>query len=94
MGVLYCSNTLGAALGAALTGMVVLYYMGLAATVDLAAVLNITVAALALITLRRVCRFAWWLSFLLGFLSLSEEILWVRVIGFRHEGAPFAVRSP
>jgi predicted membrane-bound spermidine synthase len=36
----------------------------------------------------RVFRFAWWLSFLIGFLSLSEEILWVRVIGFRHEGAP------
>lgn len=32
--------------------------------------------------------FAWWLSFLIGFLSLSEEILWVRVIGFRYEGAP------
>jgi predicted membrane-bound spermidine synthase len=53
VGVLYCSNTLGAALGAALTGWVVLYYMGLAATVDLAAVLNITVAALAFVTLRR-----------------------------------------
>jgi spermidine synthase len=37
-----------------------------------------------------VFSFAWCLSFLIGFLSLSEEILWVRVIGFRHEGAPFA----
>lgn len=53
VGVLYCSNTLGAALGAALTGLVVLYYMGLSATVDLAAVLNIAVAALAWVTLRR-----------------------------------------
>jgi spermidine synthase len=32
--------------------------------------------------------FAWWLSFLIGFLSLSEEILWVRVIGFRYESVP------
>ena len=53
VGVLYCSNTLGAALGAALTGLVVLYYMGLAATVDLAAFLNIAVAALAWVTVRR-----------------------------------------
>ncbi len=53
VGVLYCSNTLGAALGAALTGLVVLYYMGLAATVDLAAFLNIAVAALAWVSLRR-----------------------------------------
>jgi predicted membrane-bound spermidine synthase len=53
VGVLYCSNTLGAALGAALTGLVALYYMGLTATVDLAAVLNIAVAALAWVTLRR-----------------------------------------
>jgi len=25
--------------------------------------------------------FPWWLSFAIGFLSLSEEILWVRVMG-------------
>lgn len=53
VGVLYCSNTLGAALGAALTGLVILYYIGLAATVDLAAILNIAVAALAWVTWRR-----------------------------------------
>ncbi len=35
-----------------------------------------------------VLSFAWWLSFLIGFLSLSEEILWVRVIGFRYESLP------
>ncbi|MFI4890569.1 MAG: spermidine synthase [Steroidobacterales bacterium] len=32
--------------------------------------------------------FAWCLSFLIGLLSLSEEILWVRVIGFRYESLP------
>jgi predicted membrane-bound spermidine synthase len=53
VGALYCSNTLGAALGAALTGLVVLYYLGLRATIDLAAVLNIIVASLAWVTLRR-----------------------------------------
>lgn len=53
VGILYCSNTLGAALGAALTGLVILYYIGLAATVDVAAILNIAVAALAWVTLRR-----------------------------------------
>jgi predicted membrane-bound spermidine synthase len=53
VGVLYGSNTLGAALGAALTGLVALYYIGLVATICLAACLNIAVAALAWVTLRR-----------------------------------------
>jgi len=35
-----------------------------------------------------VLSFAWWLSLLIGFLSLSEEILWVRVIGFGYETLP------
>jgi spermidine synthase len=35
-----------------------------------------------------VFSFPWWLSFAIGFLSLSEEILWVRVIGFRYETLP------
>ena len=30
--------------------------------------------------------FAWWLSLTIGFLSLSEEILWVRVVGFAYQG--------
>ena len=30
--------------------------------------------------------FAWWLSLSVGFLSLSEEILWVRVVGFAYQG--------
>jgi len=33
--------------------------------------------------------FPWWLSLLIGFLSLSEEILWVRVLGFAYGTAPF-----
>ncbi len=32
--------------------------------------------------------FAWWLSLLVGFLSLSEEILWVRVVGFGYKTLP------
>jgi len=35
-----------------------------------------------------VFSFPWWLSFVIGFLSLSEEILWVRVIGFKYESLP------
>ena len=30
----------------------------------------------------------WLLSFIVGFLSLSEEILWVRIVGFTYEGLP------
>jgi predicted membrane-bound spermidine synthase len=30
--------------------------------------------------------FAWWLSLTVGFLSLSEEIVWVRVLGFAYQG--------
>jgi hypothetical protein len=30
--------------------------------------------------------FAWWLSLTIGFLSLSEEIVWVRVLGFAYQG--------
>jgi len=35
-----------------------------------------------------VFSFPWWLSFLIGFLSLSEEILWVRVAGFTYQTLP------
>jgi predicted MFS family arabinose efflux permease len=45
IGLLYFANTLGAALGAALTGMLVLYYFGLSATIYFAATLNILVSA-------------------------------------------------
>ena len=34
--------------------------------------------------------FPWWLSLAIGFLSLSEEILWVRVAGFAFQTLPFA----
>ena len=34
--------------------------------------------------------FPWWLSLSIGFLSLSEEILWVRVVGFAFRTLPFA----
>jgi predicted membrane-bound spermidine synthase len=44
VGTLYCANTLGAALGAALTGFVVLYYCGLMSTIYIAAALNVVVS--------------------------------------------------
>lgn len=34
--------------------------------------------------------FPWWLSLSVGFLSLSQEILWVRVVSFSYQGAPIA----
>ena len=34
--------------------------------------------------------FAWWLSLGVGFLSLSQEILWVRLVAFAFEGPPEA----
>jgi predicted membrane-bound spermidine synthase len=45
IGLLYFANTLGAALGAAATGMLVLFYLGLSATIYLAAALNLCVSA-------------------------------------------------
>jgi predicted MFS family arabinose efflux permease len=53
IGLLYFANTLGAALGAALSGMLVLYYFGLAATIYLAAALNACVSAAVWFGLRR-----------------------------------------
>ncbi|WP_371324386.1 hypothetical protein VX159_02355 [Dechloromonas sp. ZY10] len=35
-------------------------------------------------------RLAWFLSFCAGFISLSEEILWVRIVGFIFESTPRA----
>ena len=32
--------------------------------------------------------FPWWLSFIIGFLSLSVEIVWVRIIGFGYRTLP------
>jgi predicted membrane-bound spermidine synthase len=52
VGVLYFSNTLGAALGALLTGFLILYYWGLTATIWTAAGLNIAVSALVWFTMR------------------------------------------
>lgn len=34
--------------------------------------------------------FAWWLSLCVGFLSLSQEILWVRLVSFAFQGIPHA----
>jgi predicted membrane-bound spermidine synthase len=45
IGLLYFVNTLGAALGAGLTGFLALYYLGITYTIYVAAVLNITVSA-------------------------------------------------
>jgi predicted MFS family arabinose efflux permease len=53
IGLLYFANTLGAALGAALSGMLVLYYLGLTATIYLAAALNVCVSAMVWFGLRK-----------------------------------------
>ena len=45
IGLLYFVNTLGAAFGAGVTGMLTLHYLGLAATIYLAAALNVFVSA-------------------------------------------------
>lgn len=45
IGLLYFVNTLGAALGAAATGFFVFHYLGIAATIALAATLNFAVSA-------------------------------------------------
>jgi spermidine synthase len=37
---------------------------------------------------RAMFSFAWWLALLIGFLSLSEEILWFRVAGFAYRTLP------
>jgi spermidine synthase len=37
---------------------------------------------------RAMFSFAWWLALLIGFLSLSEEILWVRIAGFAYRTLP------
>lgn len=52
VGVLYFSNTLGAALGAFLTGFLLLYYCGLTETIWIAACLNIGVSVLVWVTMR------------------------------------------
>jgi predicted membrane-bound spermidine synthase len=53
VGTLYCANTLGAALGAALTGFFVLYYVGLKSTIYIAATLNVCVSMGVWLALRR-----------------------------------------
>ena len=52
VGVLYFSNTLGASLGAFLTGFLILYYCGLTETICIGAGLNVAVSALVWLTMR------------------------------------------
>jgi len=53
IGGLYFANTLGAAAGAAVTGMITFNYLGLHATIWVAAAMNAVVAVLSLLTLER-----------------------------------------
>jgi predicted membrane-bound spermidine synthase len=53
IGALYFANTMGAALGASLTGFVALYYLGLSSTIYIAASLNAVVGATAWVCLRK-----------------------------------------
>jgi predicted membrane-bound spermidine synthase len=52
VGMLYFANTLGAALGAAATGFLALYYLGLGDTIYVAAGLNVAVSAAVWFALR------------------------------------------
>jgi predicted membrane-bound spermidine synthase len=52
VGILYFSNTLGAAIGAAFTGFVALYRLGLTSTIHVAVALNIAVGVAVCISLR------------------------------------------
>jgi len=52
IGVLYFANTLGAALGAGVTGFVALYYFKLTSTIHIAAALNLMISAAAWFVLR------------------------------------------
>lgn len=53
VGVLYFANTLGAALGAAFTGFIALYYIGLTSTIHIAVALNVVVSMAVWLTLRK-----------------------------------------
>jgi MFS family permease len=53
IGLLYFVNTLGAALGAASTGFVAFYYLGLTATIYVAAALNVLISAAVWLCIRR-----------------------------------------
>ncbi len=53
IGLLYFVNTLGAAVGAAATGLIGLYFLGLADTIYVAATLNLLVSAAVWFWLRR-----------------------------------------
>jgi MFS family permease len=53
IGGLYFANTVGAAIGAAVTGLVTFHYIGIEATIRSAAALNALVAVLAMLTLGR-----------------------------------------
>lgn len=52
VGILYFSNTLGAAVGATFTGFFALYRFGLATTLDVAVALNVVVAFAVILILR------------------------------------------
>lgn len=53
IGLLYFVNTLGAAIGAAVTGLIGFYYIGLNTSIFVAATLNIVVSAMAWLNFRR-----------------------------------------
>ncbi len=93
VGVLYFANTLGAAFGAGFTGFVSSHHFSsLPQRFTIAAALNAAVRAScsygsrfgrAMFGFAVVDR-----RFLIGFLSLSEEILWVGVAGFAYRTLP------
>jgi MFS family permease len=52
IGTLYFANTIGAALGAGVAGFLALYFVGLRATIQMAALLNVAVSAAAFLVFR------------------------------------------
>jgi len=89
---IYYLNTLGAFAGALLTGFVLVRYVGVLATLMIAVACNLLVAAIVAAgksasepqpepaAQRAPYSYMLWLLFLTGFISLSYEILWVRIL--------------
>jgi spermidine synthase/MFS family permease len=113
VGLLYAFNTIGSAIAAYFTVEVLFVFLGQASTILIAAVCNLTTAALILhaskflrpapisknttndyknlvnTPARELPYFFVFLSLIfIGYISLSQEILWYRLIGFSSAGRP------
>jgi hypothetical protein len=87
---LYFINTLGAATGAFVAGFILLPLYGLDGLVTIGAMLNFSISASGLYRGSEVCMskrlltpLAKSLSFMIGFISLGTETLWIRTFSFQ-----------